>query len=122
LIERVRLVSRVPPRAAAAVVLGALCFLAAFAAGRATGADEPAATPSLTPVAVANAGLALPQLSEAEALPELAPPVRRARPAPRAVVRPRPVSRPRPTAPRPKPAARRPAPAPPRPVVIVGSG
>ena len=124
------MVGRVPPRAAAVALAGALCFLAAFGVGRATGADDTAATPSLRPAPVAKAGMELPQLSEAAALPELAPPVQQARPAARAVVRKRPAARRRapvrPTQAAQRPAAQKPAApkraAPTTPVVIVGRG
>ena len=118
-----RVAARVSPRAAGVALAGALCFLAAFGVGRATGAEEPAAAPSLTRAPVASVGMELPQLSEASPVPELAPPVRRARPVTR-VVRPRPPSRPRPAVrrqqPAPKPEPTQPAST--TPVVIVGRG
>jgi hypothetical protein len=121
LVERLRSLLPVSPLAAGAALLGAICFVLAFALGRATGSEERAAPPSLAPVRVAAMGPALPQLSEAAPLPALAPPVRRTRPV-RQVVRPRPVARPRP-APRPSRTVRRQKPATPKtPVVIVGSG
>jgi hypothetical protein len=123
-IESIRRVAeRVSPRAAGVALAGALCFVAAFGVGRATGAEETAATPSLTRAPAASVGMALPQLSEAAPVPELAPPVRRARPVAR-VARQRPAARPRPAVrrqrPAPKPEPTRPAS--PTPVVIVGRG
>jgi hypothetical protein len=118
-----RVVERVSPRAVGVALAGALCFLAAFGVGRATGAQEPASAPSLTRAPVSSVGMALPQLSKAAPLPELARPVRRARPAARAV-RQRPTARPRPAVRRQRPAPT-PEPAHPAsttPEVIVGRG
>jgi hypothetical protein len=138
LLDRARSSLPVSRLAACAALLAVLSFAGAFALGRATAADEAAgaAAPRIVPVPVAHGGVALPGLSEAEAVPELAPPVRKAKPVVRRVrpapaprprrraqparrAAPRPVARPKP-APRP---ARKPAPKPaPKPVVIVGSG
>jgi hypothetical protein len=110
----------VPQRAAFAAIGGIACFLAAFALGRVTGGEEAPAPPSLEPVPVAAVGLALPSLSEATPLPELAEPAPRARPAGRPLVRRRaPVPPPMPEHSEPAPQRTKPAP---RPVVIVGSG
>jgi hypothetical protein len=135
LLDRARSSLPVSRLAACAALLAVLSFAGAFALGRATAADETAAAPRLVPIPAAGGGIVLPGLSEADALPALAPPVRKAKPAVRRV-RPAPAPRPRRRAQQPvrraapkpvvKPAprpVRKPAPKPaPKPVVIVGSG
>jgi hypothetical protein len=121
LLERVRSLSAVPPRALVVALAVAACFLAAFALGRATAGEERAEAPSLKPVPVAAVGVALPQISEAAPIPELAPPARRPRPARRVVRRP-PAVPPPPVAEMPQHRPPPPPPPPPAPVEIVGSG